>query len=246
MYSDFAAYYDELMADVDYAGWAAYYISLLEGAGLAPGAAVTECACGTGSLTAELAGRYRMCGVDLSEEMLSIAAGRLRSRGLTVPLIRQDMRRLRLMRPQDAILATCDGVNYLSDEAALKGFFSAAAAALRPGGLLCFDVSSHYKLSVILGNNTLTCAQGRIHYIWENQWDENKRLVDLRIQLYARESEGLWRHAQELQRQRAWREEELRAALLDCGFEQPRIYGDRTFLPPREKEERLHLLTKKI
>ena len=30
MYSDFALLYDELMEDVDYAGWADYYASLLE------------------------------------------------------------------------------------------------------------------------------------------------------------------------------------------------------------------------
>lgn len=37
MYSDFALLYDELMEDVDYAGWADYYASLLEDAGIPPG-----------------------------------------------------------------------------------------------------------------------------------------------------------------------------------------------------------------
>lgn len=245
MYSDFAAYYDELMAEVDYPGWADHYASLLERAGVAPGSQVTECACGTGSLTRELAKSYRMTGVDCSQEMLSIAADKLRSGGHWVPLVCQDMRRLRLMRPQDAILATCDGVNYLIDSPSLYAFLKAAAAALRPGGALCFDVSSPYKLSTVLGNNTLTNTQGRVHYIWENRWNADKRLLDLRLQLYARETETVWRHAEETQRQRAWTADELQKALGDCGFAKPLIFGDRTEKEPRENEERWHILAVK-
>ena len=47
MYADFAQVYDRLMQDVDYTGWAVYYMSLLQKAGIEPGALITECACGT-------------------------------------------------------------------------------------------------------------------------------------------------------------------------------------------------------
>ena len=47
MYADFAVY-DRLMQDVDYAAWAAFYMALLDSLGVSPGAAVAECACGTG------------------------------------------------------------------------------------------------------------------------------------------------------------------------------------------------------
>lgn len=245
MYSDFASVYDELMSEVDYAGWADYYASLLEGAGIADGSCVAECACGTGSITLYLSRRYEMCGVDISQEMLSIAALKLRSGAKTIPLIRQDMRKLKLHRQQDAILCTCDGVNYLTDEAALRDFFAAAHAALRHGGVLCFDVSSLYKLSAVLGGHTLTNTRGRVHYIWENCWDPGRRLLDMRLQLYARERENCFRHAEEIQRQRAWTEDELSNLLEACGFEHPLIYGDRTHKQPREREERLHLLARK-
>ena len=245
MYSDFALLYDELMEDVDYAGWADYYASLLEDAGIPPGSLVTECACGTGSLTLALSRRYEMCGVDISQEMLSIAALKLRSGGKRVPLIRQDMRKLRLHRQQDAILCTCDGVNYLTDEAALRGFFASARAALRPGGALCFDVSSLHKLSEVLGDHTLTNTQGRVHYIWENHWDPVRRLLDMRLQLYARERDNCFRHTEEIQRQRAWTEDELAGMLEACGFERSLIYGDRTRRQPGEGEKRLHLLARK-
>ncbi len=242
MYADFAAYYDELMSEVDYGGWAAYYSSLLDGAGVRRGGPVTECACGTGGLTVHLARLYSLTGVDRSQEMLSLAAAKLRAAGLTVPLVCQDMRRLRLMRPQDALLCTCDGVNYLTDESALSAFLRSARAALGPGGALAFDVSSPYKLSAVLGNNTLASTRGRVHYIWENAWHEKSGLLDLRLQLYARQEDGLFRHAEEIQRQKAWREDELRAALLAGGFGGIRIFGDRTDRPPRAEEERWHIV----
>lgn len=245
MYSDFASVYDELMGEIDYAGWADYYASVLEGAGIADGSRVTECACGTGSLTLALSRRYEMCGVDISQEMLSIAALKLRTGGKVIPLIRQDMRKLKLHRQQDAILCTCDGVNYLTDEASLRGFFTSAYVSLRPGGALCFDVSSLYKLSAVLGDHTLTNTRGRVHYIWENRWDPVRRLLDMRLQLYARERDNCFRHMEEIQRQRAWTEDELEHLLAACGFERPRIYGDRTREHPAEREERLHLLARK-
>lgn len=54
MYEAFAAVYDALMDDVDYAGWAAYYLALAERSGVLPRRAA-DCACGTGSLTLALA-----------------------------------------------------------------------------------------------------------------------------------------------------------------------------------------------
>ena len=146
MYGDFARVYDRLMWEVDYAGWADYYASLLDLADVPRGSAVVECACGTGSLTLSLSGQYRMTGVDISQEMLSVAADKLRAAGRQVPLIRQDMQRLTLHRPQDAVLCTCDGVNYLTGDKALGAFWLPPMPRLRPGGALAFDVSSLHKL----------------------------------------------------------------------------------------------------
>ncbi len=245
MYGDFASVYDELMEDVDYKAWAAYYNAVLTEAGIDKGARVTECACGTGSLTVYLSLQYEMTGVDISQEMLSQAAQKLRAAGRTVPLIRQDMRKLTLHKAQDAILCTCDGVNYLPDEKSLRGFFDAACRSLRPGGVLCFDVSSFYKLSTVLGNKILTNTQGRVHYIWENVWQADERLLDMRLQLYAREQGNIFRHMEETQRQRAWTADELVRALEESGFERPAVCGDRTFEPPRDREMRLHLSARK-
>ena len=70
MYEAFAEVYDELMNDIDYEGWADYYVRLLSIYGIRSGK-ICECACGTGGLTIPLAARgFSMTGVDLSQEML--------------------------------------------------------------------------------------------------------------------------------------------------------------------------------
>lgn len=49
MYEAFAEVYDELMNDIDYEGWADYYVRLLSIYGIRSGK-ICECACGTGDL----------------------------------------------------------------------------------------------------------------------------------------------------------------------------------------------------
>ena len=219
MYGDFARVYDRLMRDVDYAGWAAYYASLLDMAGVPADGLVAECACGTGS--------------------------KLRAAGRQVPLIRQDMQRLRLHRPQDAVLCTCDGVNYLTGEKALGHFLAAAHAALKPGGALAFDVSSLHKLRTTLGDNTLTNTEGDVHYIWHNAWDERERLLRMRLYLYARQAGNAWALIEEEQVQRGYDEAALTRALQAAGFDDIRIFGDRHLNAPGPQEPRLHVLARK-
>ncbi len=245
MYSDFAQVYDRLMADVDYAQWAGHYADLLTLAGVEDGALVTECGCGTGGLTRHLARRYRMTGVDLSQEMLSVAAATLRADGLTVPLVKQDMRRLKVMRPQHAVLATCDAVNYLLTDKDLQRFFEAAYAALLPGGALAFDVSTPHKLSTTLGNNALASQEGDVHYIWQNTWDEPARAVHMVLHLYAREVDGRFRLIREEQSQRAWTMEDLKRGLKAAGFEAPRFYGGKALVAPVPMDARLHVLAQR-
>ena len=242
MYEDFALVYDSLMADVDYRSWAEHYARLLSRAGVPQGAPVTECACGTGSLSQHLARRYSLTGVDLSQEMLSVAADKLRSQGLKVPLIQQDMRTLRLMKPQAALLATGDGVNYLTTEADLMAFFQGAYRALKPGGALCFDVSSAYKLSGLLKDNSFFKTDGSIRYIWQNSYDEGTGLLSLSLQIYLREPDGRYRLIEEEQQQRAWTEQELKDALKEAGFQQIEALGGLSLTAPAPRDQRIHLL----
>ena len=155
MYTAFAQVYDALM-EVDYAAWAQYYHELMKRAGVKEKGKCVECACGTGGLTLPLRKLgWQMTGMDLSEEMLARAMEKARAAGMMIPFVCQDMCALSVPTRVHCVLATCDGVNYLTEPEKVQQFFQAAYAALRPGGALVFDVSTPEKLQNTLGNNTL-------------------------------------------------------------------------------------------
>ena len=245
MYTGFAEVYDQLMDNVDYPAWAAYYAGLLRDAGI-PSGKICECACGTGGLTIPLQQRgYQVTGIDLSQDMLWIAAQKARKVGLGIPFVRQDMRQLRLHRPMDAVLATCDGVNYLLGEEDLDAFFSAAFAALRPGGALLFDVSTPYKLRHLLGNEMICEDREHITYLWQNRYSERTGTVDMRLCIFVAQPDGTYRRIDEEQRQRAWERSSLVQALEKSGFRGVHIYGNGTLESPKEKEHRWHIVARR-
>lgn len=236
MYTEFSSVYDHLMRDVDYEAWASRYARMLGKAKLH----VTECACGTGAVTVPLAkAGYIMTGTDISGDMLEKAMVRAREAGVNIPFIRQDMRRLTTARRQDAILAACDGVNYLTDESSVKEFFLSAAACLKPGGKLLFDISSAYKLEHILGSSTLTLDEEDAAYIWQNTWHPKKRLVDLDLCIFVKGPSGEFRRIREYQTQRAHTEAEIETWLRECGFGSVCFSGADERSAPGETDERI-------
>ena len=240
-YSAFAAGYDKMMSDVDYDGWANYIDGFLRESGAKR---IFECGCGTGNLTVRL-GRmgYSVTGSDISEDMLMIARKKALDAGLRfLPFVRQDMRQLAIHKPVDAIISVCDGINYLLE--GVEDFFCAAYKNLKKDGLLLFDVSSFYKLSVLLRNNTFAAEGEDWAYICENLYHPHLNQLDMlltgflkRGTTYARFDE---RHIQ-----RAFTETELKSALEKSGFRDIRVYEAFTRKRPSDTADRLQFAARK-
>ena len=99
---------------------------------------VLELGCGTGLLTRELVDAgHRVIATDASPAMLDIARD-------LVGAAAQEVRQLTLpddpLPRADAIVAIGHPINYLPDAAAIDRALIAMAGALRPGGLLAFDM----------------------------------------------------------------------------------------------------------
>ena len=241
MYQAFASVYDRLMNNVDYDKWAQHYAYLLSSAGVKSGR-VCECACGTGSLTVRLAKLgYQMTGVDLSQEMLSVAVNKARAAGVNIPFVKQDMCKLELHRRQDAVMCTCDGLNYLVKPERVRTFLSAAYRALKPGGVLVMDLSTPYKLQNILGNNYQGCQDEDVSYVWQNIYRPRNRTVDLNLSIFVRDENGLYTRFEEKQTQRAHTIEEMQKYLEDTGFTKIRFFGAESRRAPKETDQRWHI-----
>ena len=220
MYGRFADLYDRLMDDVDYDAWADSLCALFGVYGGPDGVrTVTDCACGTGSLTVRLAERgYRMTGIDLSPDMLRIAQEKARAHGLSVPFVQMDITGFRTHRKADAVICCCDGVNYLTREEQVRSFFRSANGNLRDGGLLLFDLSTPYKLEHTLGCSTMGEDRSECTYLWENTFDPGSGLLEMRLHFFVPEGNGLYMRFDETHIQRSYTAERTEQLLNGCGF----------------------------
>lgn len=240
MYGKFAGLYDPLMKDVDYDRWAEYIASFLPEGSLR----IADCACGTGEITIRLAKMgYTLTGIDISEDMLRIAAEKARKSALKLPFICQNMAELQLHRPQDAIVCACDGVNYLDSLEQVGRFFFAAYAVLKPNGLLLFDISSRHKLENVLDCNTFAEDDGERAYIWKNCYDPESRLISMELSFYEKQGE-LYRRFEESHIQRAHEEKELLSAMEKAGFDAA-AYGFLTRRQAAEDCQRIQFIGRK-
>ena len=246
MYEDFASVYDALMDDYDYDAWAKHYLDLMrDGEGNLP-ARAAECACGTGSLTVRLAqSGVSVVGVDLSRSMLRRAEEKARQWGVQAAFVCQDMKRLQLPRRVGAILATCDGVNYLTRPEDVQAFFAAAYAQLLPGGKLCFDCSSRHKLKDTMGNAFFGEERDGVATLWQNRYNSDTDVITMDVTFFVREEDGRYRRFREEHRQRAHSEQEILTWLNQAGFEQARAYGQMRMDAPRGDDMRIHYVAEK-
>ena len=244
-YDALSAVYDLFADDFDHPKWAEYYRALLRRAGVEPQSLV-DAGCGTGRMTVELAREgARVVGVDISEGMLRVAAERLRREGVRAQLAHEDMCRLRVPRPVDAVICACDGVTYLLSAERVRAFFRAAHAAIRPGGALAFDVSSRYKLETLLGDGFFGEEREEAAYLWQNRLDKKRRVLRMDITFFVRAADGRYRRFQEEHEQRAHSAAELTAWLEAEGFQNVEVFGDQTFDAPGAEEKRLHFLARR-
>lgn len=242
-YGRFAEFYDAMMHDVDREAWADYVDALLKEYGAH---AILDCACGTGAMSIALYQRgYRVIGNDVSPEMLMEARNNAFKAGAkSIIFICEDMRRLRIHKPVDALVSVCDGVNYLTSTNDVFSFFQSAYGCLKPNGVLLFDVSAPYKFETILNNNTFTEETDSYAYIWKNMYDPKTRLCQMDLTCFVKNGD-MYDRFSETHLQRSHTVEELTRLLERAGFTDIRALHAFTKQPARADSERIQLAARK-
>jgi len=243
-YNDFAYIYDSLI-DEDYDKWTDYIEDIFIKYNVRP-KLVLDLACGTGSITTRLAKRgYDMIGIDLSEDMLSIAAEKAMEDNLDIRFIKQDMTSFELYGTVDAIICTLDAVNYITSPLKLQKMFDLAKYYLNPNGIFIFDISSVHKLTNILGNNSFINDSGDIFYTWENEYNTRTKICKFFLTFFIKYGTK-YERIDEVQSQRAYKVSDIYKYLDKSGFGIVDCFDGLSFNKSAEFSERLFFVAKEL
>lgn len=236
-YGSFAKFYDGLMKDADYERRCEYLLQLLKRHNHEAGITL-DLACGTGSLTRLLAEKgIDVYGVDSSEDMLSEAMQRAYEKGLNILYLKQKMQSLDLYGTINTCICTLDSINHLTDIDDVKKTFDRVGLFMDDDGLFVFDVNTLYKHRKILCDNTFVFENDEVFCVWQNSLEENDS-VNITLDFFE-EEDGVYYRSAENFSERAYSDSQIRELLSNAGFSVEAVYGDLSFDPPEETEQRV-------
>ena len=249
-YHAIARVYDKLNADLDYAAWADFVEACFDRFLPSRPSLLLDLACGTGSMTLQLARRgYDMIGVDGSADMLSEAY--MRAEGMNILYLQQDMRAFELYGTVGAVTCCLDSLNYLLSPDDLAVTFKTVHNYLDPDGLFLFDMNTPYKFQSVYGNNAYvledelvwdegldTEERAAVYCGWQNEYHPDTRICDFHLSIFEEMPDGSYRRADEHQQERCYGLDEIRQALEAAHLELLGVWSDFDFSEPTDTTER--------
>ena len=247
-YGAFAAYYDLLTANVNYAGYARRIDFLLSRLGLAK-CTVLDAACGTANLGFELAKLgYGIIGADISFDMISAALDKLGSKRpkRRFELIVSDIRSLPVkLCSADAAVCSLDALNHLDGIDSVKQAFVSIRGCLRRGGVFIFDMNTPYNHRCVLGDNTFVYDFPKVYTVWQNSYRESDCSVDITLDFFAKTDNGYRRYTENFI-EKAYPQSVITDALRYSGFKTEAVFNELKSCPPHPHTERILYVARRI
>lgn len=241
-YNYFAKVYDDLTENIDYKVRSDYISGFFADFNISPGDTLLDLACGTGTFSKLLSDKgFSVTGVDISEDMLSIAA--LKTNG-AVSLIKADMLDFSLAEPVDACICCLDSINHLDNIEQVCAVFKNVHGSLKSGGAFIFDVNTVYKHNKILGNNTFVFDEEKYFLSWDNELLDNNK-VRMLIDIFALQSDGSYERYSEEFCETAFEIDELKSSLAPY-FKVINVFDDLSRNMPDENSERVYFICERI
>lgn len=224
-YNAFAEVYDKLTDNIEYKKRADYVSALFDRYGVRGKEPILDLACGTGSLTIELAKLgYDMIGVDSAYAMLSQAQNKKYEENVDVLFLCQDMTELDLYGTISGAVCMLDSLNHLDSAEDVKRTIEKVGLFMEHGGIFIFDVNTIYKHREILGNNTFVYDCDDVYCVWQNSLNDDDS-VDISLDIFERKDGAYYRSGEEFS-ERAYPIGQYKKWLGDAGFELLHIYDE--------------------
>lgn len=166
--------------------------------------------------------------------------------------LQQDMREFELYGTVSAVVSICDSMNYMTSDEDLLSVFRLVNNYLDKDGVFIFDMNTEYKYKELMGDTTIAENREDVSFIWENLYDEEKRLNEYCLTLFAKaetededeEGPALYEKYEEVHLQRAYPLEEVKRLLAEAGMTFVAAYDVLTREVPGPECERMYIVAK--
>ena len=243
-FDNFSRFYDLLTDNVEYKKRADYFCRLLSLCGI-NGGILLDLACGTGSISVEMAKKgFDVIGVDSSIGMLNAARQKTYESGEQILLLNQSMDDIDLFGTVDCAVCVLDSINHLDGAQQVKRTFEKVSLFMNPGGAFAFDVNTLYKHKNVLADNTFVYDLDELYCVWQNSFNEADGSVDISLDFFE-EDDGAYYRSYESFTEMAYDLADIAKWLEDAGFEVIGIFDDMTTEKAHPETERAVFLAKK-
>ena len=237
--------YDSINSDIDYKAWADFIEKIVERESRMRPELVLDLGCGTGKMTLELASRgYDMTGIDYSPDMLDVARDAAEEQGADVLWLCQDMREFELYGTVDLTVSCLDCINHLTTPKDVERTFKLVHNYLIPDGIFIFDINGKYKFENIYSDRSYVMEEEGGVCIWQNCYDEKKKICDFYITLFEECDDGRYERYDEEQRERMYTLSEMKKLLEKCSLEFIGAYSDFEFKEATDDDERIYIVAR--
>lgn len=240
-YTEMSKVYDQLTQDQPYEEWfniVKYYTRTMSSN---DSINILDIGCGTGSLTQLLPSIGTVTGMDLSTDMLSIAANKSNQ----VTWLEGDMTDFSLNTTYDVVTIFCDSLNYLPDIDDIVNTFNCVFNHLSHLGMFIFDIHTIYKMNTAFNNQCYIDDNDNIFLAWEAIKGEEPYSVYHDMSFFLKQHNGNYHRFNESHYQRTFEKDFYIRLLKQTGFNRIETFVDFDINNHNEKGDRLFFVAYK-
>lgn len=240
-YETFAFVYDEVMDETLYQQWLAFSLRHLP----KTTNQILELACGTGALAVEFAqAGFEVTGLDLSEEMLTLASDRALEADTNVNWITGDMLDLTDIGTYQAVTCFSDSLCYMQDETQVKQVFAGVYQLLEDTGTFIFDVHSLFQIDEVFPAYSFHDQTEDFAFLWDSYPGEVPHSIEHFLTFFVKKNEDTFERVDELHKERTYPLATYQKLLTEVGFK-TQVFADFTDEAPTETSQRWFFVCQK-
>ncbi|WP_203638791.1 class I SAM-dependent DNA methyltransferase [Levilactobacillus wangkuiensis] len=225
IYQSFAELYDELFDPAMYDQWLDFVAERV-----APTSGeLLDLACGSGRLGVLLAQQgYQVSGLDLSEDMLALAAKHAAEADVSLPLMAGNMLDLSEIGQYQTVTCFADSFCYLTDLDAVTQAFTQVHDHLAVGGQFLFDVITPHQTDDVYPGYMYNYVDETRAFVWTSYGIEDEdHAAEHDLAFFTKnETTGEYRKVTELHHERTYDLPDYQQALAKAGLTVKRVSAD--------------------